>query len=243
MTTDIDYGAFDALTFDCYGTLIDWETGILAGLREALGPLGVDATDDELLEGYAEVEARLEKGPYLRYREILAAGVRSIVEGLGTTVTDEEAAAFGGSVVDWPAFPDSAAALVRLKTRFRLGSPPAIHVADLRKTFNVPVREAGLRAAVKSLVRRETREVRAVDGISFEIGAGRGRRVPRAERRRQDHDAQDALRPPLPDVGRGARPRPRAVARASRRSCAGSRWSWATATSSSGTCRRSTRTS
>ena len=44
MTTDIDYGAFDALTFDCYGTLIDWETGILAGLRAALDPRGVDVS-------------------------------------------------------------------------------------------------------------------------------------------------------------------------------------------------------
>jgi 2-haloacid dehalogenase len=121
MTTDIDFGAFDALTFDCYGTLIDWEAGILAGLRKALGPHGVDATDDELLESYAETEARLEKGPYLRYREILARGVRSIAEGRETAVTDAEAAAFGGSVVDWPAFPDSAGALARLKTRFRLG--------------------------------------------------------------------------------------------------------------------------
>src|SRR2546426_6789663 len=121
MTTDIDYGAFDALTFDCYGTLIDWETGILAGLRAALAPHGVDASDDELLERYAEAEAGLEEGPYLRYREILAGGLRSIAAGLGTTVTDDEAAAFGGSVVDWPAFPDSAAALARLKTRFRLG--------------------------------------------------------------------------------------------------------------------------
>jgi 2-haloacid dehalogenase len=121
MTTDIDYGAFDALTFDCYGTLIDWEAGILAGLRAALGPHGVDGTDDGLLEGYAEAEARLENGPYLRYREILAGGLRSIAAGRGTTVTDAEAAAFGGSVADWPAFPDSSAALARLKTRFRLG--------------------------------------------------------------------------------------------------------------------------
>jgi ABC-2 type transport system ATP-binding protein len=51
-------------------------------------------------------------------------------------------------------------------------SQPAIRVAELRKTFNVPVREAGLKAAVKSLVRRETREVRAVDGVDFEIAAG-----------------------------------------------------------------------
>jgi 2-haloacid dehalogenase len=121
MTTDIDYGAFDALTFDCYGTLIDWETGILAGLRVALASHGVDGADDELLERYADAEARLESGPYLRYREILAGGLRSIASGLGTTATDAEAATFGGSVANWPAFPDSSAALARLKTRFRLG--------------------------------------------------------------------------------------------------------------------------
>jgi 2-haloacid dehalogenase len=121
MTNDIDYGAFEALTFDCYGTLIDWETGILAGLRAALAPHDVDAADDQLLEQYAEAEARLENGPYLRYREVLAGGLRSIAANLGTTVTDQEAQAFGGSVIDWPAFPDSAAALARLKSRFRLG--------------------------------------------------------------------------------------------------------------------------
>jgi 2-haloacid dehalogenase len=121
MTTDIDYGAFDALTFDCYGTLIDWEAGILAELRTALSPHGVDATDDELLERYAGAEAGLESGPYLRYREILAGGLRSIASELGTTVTDTEAATFGGSVARWQAFPDSVAALARLKTRFRLG--------------------------------------------------------------------------------------------------------------------------
>src|ERR1035437_1159991 len=121
MTTDIDYSAFDALTFDCYGTLIDWETGLLAGLRAALAAHRVDGTDGELLQAHAGAEATREKGSYVPYREILASGLRAIAARLGTTVTDGQAAAFGGSVADWPAFPDSAAALARLKTRFRLG--------------------------------------------------------------------------------------------------------------------------
>jgi 2-haloacid dehalogenase len=121
MTTDIDYGAFEALTLDCYGTLIDWETGILAGLRAGLAAHGVDGTDDELLLAYAGAEATLERGTYLPYREILASGLRTVAAGLGATVTDAEAEAFGGSVADWPAFPDSVAALARLKRRFRLG--------------------------------------------------------------------------------------------------------------------------
>ena len=69
-----------------------------------------DGTDDELLEAYADAEATLEKGPYLPYREILADGLRAIAARLGTTVTDGQAAAFGGSVADWPAFRHPASA-------------------------------------------------------------------------------------------------------------------------------------
>ena len=67
----LDYGRFEALTFDCYGTLIDWETGILAGLRPMLARGGIARPDDELLADYAELEAAAEAGPYRRYREIL----------------------------------------------------------------------------------------------------------------------------------------------------------------------------
>ena len=119
--TDLDYGRFEALTFDCYGTLIDWETGILAGLRRVLGPRGVEPPDDELLEVYAGFEAAGEAGQYLSYRAILGRCVQAVGAHYGVAPDDEEAAAFGGSVVDWPAFPDSAAALERLHRRFRLG--------------------------------------------------------------------------------------------------------------------------
>ena len=117
----IDYGRFDALTFDCYGTLIDWETGILAGLRASLAGLDPQPRDDELLERYARAEAVLEAGPYLRYREILGRGFHEVCGSYGVTPSDDAAAAFGASVAAWPAFPDSAAALARLKARFRLG--------------------------------------------------------------------------------------------------------------------------
>ena len=118
--TDLDYGAFDALTFDCYGTLIDWEAGILAALRPAL-PRGDATADDLLLEEYANAEATLEGGPYLRYREILGTGLAAVARAHGAEPTPDDVARIGGSVVDWPAFPDSHEALVRLKTRFRLG--------------------------------------------------------------------------------------------------------------------------
>jgi len=117
----LDFDAFDALTFDCYGTLIDWEAGLLGAFAPVLTAHGVTIDDDALLERYAAHEARLEAGPYLRYRDVLAVGLRRVGAELGFSPTDSEAATFGGSVVDWPAFPDSAAALTRLADRYRLG--------------------------------------------------------------------------------------------------------------------------
>ena len=118
---ELDFGRFDALTFDCYGTLIDWETGILAGLRRGLGSHAANASDDELLEQFGRAEAAAEAGPYLRYRDVLARSLREIAREYSLEASDQEAAAFGASVGDWPAFADSAAALARLKARFRLG--------------------------------------------------------------------------------------------------------------------------
>jgi 2-haloacid dehalogenase len=116
----LDFGRFDALTFDCYGTLIDWETGIARGLRAALGG-GVQASDEELLERYARQEAELEAGPYLTYREVLAQACAGVGRAYGIEAAADAAGRFAGSVGEWPAFPDSAGALARLATRFRLG--------------------------------------------------------------------------------------------------------------------------
>lgn len=119
--TDLAFGTFDALTFDCYGTLIDWETGILTGLRTALDAHGVVATDDDLLERFAATEAALEAGPYRRYRDILGACLTEIGREFGIDPSAAERDAFGGSVANWPAFEDSPAALASLSRRFRLG--------------------------------------------------------------------------------------------------------------------------
>jgi 2-haloacid dehalogenase len=116
----VDFRAYEVLTFDCYGTLIDWETGLVAALREAL-PGAADVADDELLETYARHEAEAEKPPYRSYRAVLAAGVRGVADDLGLTVAGDAVARFAESVRDWPAFPDSAEALARLHERFRLG--------------------------------------------------------------------------------------------------------------------------
>lgn len=114
-----DFGGIEVLTFDCYGTLIDWETGILEALRTVIRQS--EADDDDLLEVYAAREAAAESGPWRPYREILASSIASVCEARGHSSTAEQVAGFGGSVADWPAFPDSAAALARLRTRFGLG--------------------------------------------------------------------------------------------------------------------------
>ena len=92
----------------------------------------------------------------------------------------------------------------------------AVHVDGLLKVFDVPEREPGLVAATKSLVRRKTKDVRAVDEISFRIEPGEVVGFLGPERRGQDDDAEDALGPPLSDGRRGARPRSRAVEAAAR---------------------------
>lgn len=116
----IDFGGFDALTFDVYGTLIDWEAGLLNALQPVLAPRGVELSEDELLERYAGHEARLEAGRYMRYREVLGSALRALCEEIGFTPTHEEIGEFAASVGHWPAFADSAAALRRLSARFKL---------------------------------------------------------------------------------------------------------------------------
>lgn len=108
------------LTFDVYGTLIDWETGINEALQPVLKTYGIDFTEDQALEIYAKYEAELEAGPYLTYREVLAESLRRIGTELGFTPSDAEIEKFSQSVGDWPAFPDSPAALQELKKKFKL---------------------------------------------------------------------------------------------------------------------------
>jgi 2-haloacid dehalogenase len=116
----IDFSRFDVLTFDCYGTLIDWETGILAGLRAMTSSKHPDLADDDMLERYARAEATVEAGGCRRYREVLARAAEIVCRELDLDPDPGALAAFGGSVGDWPAFPDSADALARLHERFAL---------------------------------------------------------------------------------------------------------------------------
>jgi 2-haloacid dehalogenase len=111
---------FEVLSFDCYGTLIDWEAGLLAALRPVLDAHGADAADEFLLEAFARHETRLESGTYLPYREVLAGALGGIAAELGFEASAAELRAFAESVGDWPPFEDSASALAALGERFRL---------------------------------------------------------------------------------------------------------------------------
>lgn len=112
---------FKVLTFDCYGTLIDWESGILAALRPLLGKLGGKVDDEAALAAFARHESALEKAqPGLNYRKILAACYRGLAQEWNAGITAAEAERFGNSVPDWPAFADSAAALAYLKQHYKL---------------------------------------------------------------------------------------------------------------------------
>jgi 2-haloacid dehalogenase len=119
--TDRSPADFEILTFDCYGTLIDWETGILAAVRAVLDEHGVSASDDQLLEQFGRFEAAAEGGPYLPYRQVLARSLAGISAEHGFEPSPAETAGFAESVGDWPPFPDSVAALARLKPHFKLG--------------------------------------------------------------------------------------------------------------------------
>ncbi len=120
-SVSLDFANVDALTFDCYGTLIDWETGLLRAIRVIIAARGLDRADDKLLQAYARHEADLESGTYRTYREILSESVSRLVAELGSETTPAEREAFAESVGSWAAFTDTRDALRRLAERFRLG--------------------------------------------------------------------------------------------------------------------------
>jgi 2-haloacid dehalogenase len=112
---------FEALSFDCYGTLIDWEAGLSAVLVPWARDRGLTLTGEQLLAEYASAEAAVEaERPAEIYPEILAQSMQLLGIKLRAEVTGEDAARLARSVPDWPAFPDSRDALLALSERFRL---------------------------------------------------------------------------------------------------------------------------
>jgi 2-haloacid dehalogenase len=112
---------FKALTFDCYGTLIDWESGLYAALQPLLQKGGVTLKRDEVLAAFARHEMAQEAAtPQMIYSELLAEVHRRLAREWNVSDAGDEAVAFGKSVPDWPAFPDTEAALQYLKRYYKL---------------------------------------------------------------------------------------------------------------------------
>ncbi|CAN5487681.1 haloacid dehalogenase type II [soil metagenome] len=116
----IHFEDFTHLTFDCYGTLIDWETGILAAVKPLLAQHGLAVTDAQILTLYTKYEAAEEAGPYQTYRTILRNVMAQIGADLGLALNETELSALPDSVGQWPAFADTVEALKRLQTRYKL---------------------------------------------------------------------------------------------------------------------------
>jgi 2-haloacid dehalogenase len=116
----LNFAQFQVLTFDCYGTLIDWETGIFSALRPILAAHGKTIADFELLNLYSQLESEAEQGEFRPYREVLQSVVRGFGERLGFKPTEVQVRSLPDSLANWPPFPDTVAALRDLKTRYRL---------------------------------------------------------------------------------------------------------------------------
>ncbi|HXF49062.1 MAG TPA: haloacid dehalogenase type II [Verrucomicrobiae bacterium] len=111
---------YRVLTFDCYGTLIDWEKGILKAILPVLFRRDVALNDAEILRLYAELEAQAETGPYIKYREVLRNVMRGFGEKFSFSPTEEELNALPDSMKNWKPFPDTLESLLELKQCFKL---------------------------------------------------------------------------------------------------------------------------
>jgi 2-haloacid dehalogenase len=117
----VNFESYELLTFDCYGTLIDWESGILDAVRPVLERHDVNPSDEEVLELYARTEAKHEQDDYVRYEVLLRFVMAEMSLRLGVDLAPDEVGVIEKSLPSWPPFPDSVRALRRLKKRFKLG--------------------------------------------------------------------------------------------------------------------------
>jgi 2-haloacid dehalogenase len=214
----IDLTKFRALSFDCYGTLIDWETGIAAVLAPWAREHGLVVSDEELLLAYADSEAAAEReAASALYPDVLALAFRRTGEKLGAPVSDAWAQRLGDSVGDWPAFPDSPDALARLARRYKLIILSNVHRAGFAASNE---RLGGDFAAIITAedvgaYKPAENHFRALDATLADLGVDRGALLHVAQSLFHDH--VPAKREGLPSVwinrrhdrpGWGATPQP-----------------------------------
>jgi 2-haloacid dehalogenase len=124
MNSLLDANKYEVLSFDCYGTLVDWESGIISGLRPVLRAHRVEVTDDEILALHAQTEHKLQAaskgGGYLKYRDVLGEEVREAGRRWGFEPSPSEVETLPDSVRYWLPFADTVNALRALKSRYEL---------------------------------------------------------------------------------------------------------------------------
>lgn len=112
---------FDIITFDCYGTLIDWEAGIISAFQSEAAKDGIELRGDQIIETYAAEEPSVESGSYLSYRDVLGATAQRVAARLGWELPTQRKDFLAASLPEWHPFSDTIPALERLAHRFRLG--------------------------------------------------------------------------------------------------------------------------
>lgn len=116
----LDFSQYEALTFDCYGTIINWEQGILEAIKPVLAAYQLEIDDSQILELFAQLEGEIEAGEYQSYRSVLGQVMQQFGEKLGFVPTSDQLNCLADSIQNWQPFPDSIDALKRLKQQFKL---------------------------------------------------------------------------------------------------------------------------
>jgi len=111
---------FSLITFDCYGTLIDWESGMKNALRNLTKRRNISFDIESLPERYIEIELEIEKEGYRKYKEVLGLGVRRLFEEKGIMLSSEEEKIFADSINTWPPFNETTEVLRKIKEKYKL---------------------------------------------------------------------------------------------------------------------------
>ena len=117
----LDFSRFEWVSFDCYGTLVDWETGLATAVSGVLESRGVGMSRAELLGLFAEVEPRVQGSEtFVKYRRVLWRVMGLMGSELGVDFSESELGCLADTLPDWPVFPDTVGALKALKERYKL---------------------------------------------------------------------------------------------------------------------------
>jgi 2-haloacid dehalogenase len=116
----IDLNNYEVLTFDCYGTMIDWESGVLDAICPALSNHNIQLSNTEIFATFSEIENEVEAGKYIKYWEVLRNVVKKMGDRFNFTPNPTEVDALANSLPNWQPFPDTIEALKILKQKFNL---------------------------------------------------------------------------------------------------------------------------